>query len=92
MAVAPPRLLTPRMAPCCRSIMRLSHSGATETNYQIMPGDRIFIAGDRVTALNNNLGKATAPVERVMGLISLGAATIESVERLLFKQENNKQE
>ena len=70
----------------------ITQRGATETNYQIMPGDRIFIAGDRVTALNNNLGKATAPVERVMGLISLGAATIESVERLLFKQENNKQE
>jgi protein involved in polysaccharide export with SLBB domain len=61
----------------------ITRRGATETNYQIMPGDRFFIAGDGVVAFNNNLGKTTAPVERVMGMISLGASTIRSVKQLL---------
>jgi autotransporter-associated beta strand protein len=66
----------------------ITQRGATATNYQIMAGDRIFIAEDRLIGLNNNLSKMTAPVERIMGLISLGAATIEGVERLLPQQGN----
>jgi autotransporter-associated beta strand protein len=61
----------------------ITQQGATETNYQIMPGDRIFIAGDRTIALNNNLGKITAPVERMLGVISLGTSTIRSIKHLI---------
>lgn len=61
----------------------ITQRGATATNYQIMPGDRLFIAQDRTVAVNNWLSKKTAPVERVLGLISLGAATVESIEKLL---------
>jgi polysaccharide export outer membrane protein len=65
----------------------ITRRGATETNYQIMPGDRVFIAGDTMVAVNNKLNKYTAPVERIMGLISLGASTIESVKRLMPQDE-----
>jgi polysaccharide export outer membrane protein len=51
--------------------------GATATNYQIMPGDRIFIAEDSLVALNNEIGKMTAPAERILGIISLGTSTVE---------------
>jgi autotransporter-associated beta strand protein len=69
----------------------MTQRGATETNYQIMPGDRLFIAGDRAIAFNVDLGKATAPLERILGVTSLGAATIESVERLLLKQDGKQE-
>ncbi|MGA2796640.1 MAG: polysaccharide biosynthesis/export family protein [Thermoguttaceae bacterium] len=65
----------------------ITQRGATKTNYQIMPGDRIFIAGDSAIALSNKVNKITQPVERIMGLISLGAATIDSVEKIWPQQE-----
>jgi polysaccharide export outer membrane protein len=60
----------------------ITQRGATATNYQIMPGDRLFIAEDRTTAVNNWVAKKTTSIERVLGLISLGAATVESIEKL----------
>jgi polysaccharide biosynthesis/export protein len=56
----------------------ITQRGAMATNYQIMPGDRIFIEGDPLIAANNNLGKKTAPLERAMGILSLEAATFRN--------------
>ena len=64
----------------------ITQRGATATNYQILPGDRLFIAEDKTVAVNNWLAKKTAPIERVLGLISLGASTIRNVEELLPEQ------
>jgi len=61
----------------------ITKRGATATNYQILPGDRIFIAEDKTIAVNNWVTKKTASIERVLGLISLGASTIRSVQELL---------
>ncbi len=46
------------------------------SNYQILPGDRVYIAENRLIALDTNLGKILAPVERVMGFSLLGAGTV----------------
>ncbi|MGQ9575629.1 MAG: polysaccharide biosynthesis/export family protein [Thermoguttaceae bacterium] len=51
----------------------ITAQGAAGTNYQILPGDRIFIAEDRLVALDTALAKITAPIERVMGFSLLGA-------------------
>ena len=67
----------------------ITKRGATATNYQILPGDRLFIAEDKTVAVNNWLAKKTAPIERVLGVISLGASTIENVERLLPKSSDD---
>jgi polysaccharide biosynthesis/export protein len=56
----------------------ITQHGATATNYQIMPGDRIFIEGDSTIALNNNLGKKTAPIERTLGILSLESSTFDA--------------
>jgi polysaccharide export outer membrane protein len=47
------------------------------TNYQILPGDRVFIAEDKWIALDTGLAKIIAPMERVMGfsLLSVGTVT-----------------
>jgi hypothetical protein len=56
--------------------------GSTETNYQIMPGDRVFIAEDDVVAFSNFLDKMIRPIERVLGVTSLGASTVRNVQTL----------
>jgi polysaccharide export outer membrane protein len=47
------------------------------TNYQIMPGDRVFVAEDGLVAFDTHLGKLFAPFERMMGftLLTVGTAT-----------------
>lgn len=49
--------------------------GATNTNYQLFPGDRLYVAEDDVIALDTAIAKITAPWERVMGFALLGAGT-----------------
>ena len=46
--------------------------GSTCTNYQILPGDRVFIAEDKLIAFDTGIGKITAPLERLIGFTFLG--------------------
>ena len=50
--------------------------GVTNTNYQILPGDRVFIAEDKLVALDTSLAKLFAPAERIFGFSLLGANTV----------------
>ncbi len=54
--------------------------GAAATNYQIMPGDRVFIAEDNLVAFDNYLAKLIAPMERVFGVTLLGTQTAKGVK------------
>ncbi len=54
----------------------IAKQGSTVTNYQIMPGDRLFIAENELVALDTALGKLTAPVERVAGFSILMVRTL----------------
>jgi polysaccharide export outer membrane protein len=55
--------------------------GATATNYQVLPGDRIFIAQDNWIALDSWVNRVTAPFERLFGFSLLGAQTIQTMNR-----------
>jgi polysaccharide export outer membrane protein len=50
--------------------------GIAATNYQLLPGDRVFIAEDHHVALDTQLAKAMAPWERVFGFSLLGVQTV----------------
>lgn len=50
--------------------------GAVATNYQLMPGDRLFVAEDKWIALDTSLAKVFAPMERVMGFAFQGVQTV----------------
>jgi protein involved in polysaccharide export with SLBB domain len=54
------------------------------TNFQVLPGDRVYVAEDRLVALDNALAKITAPIERLFGFTLLGTST---VQRLKFFDE-----
>jgi polysaccharide biosynthesis/export protein len=71
----------------CEQILPVDYEAVTQgasvaTNYQIMPGDRLFIAEDRNTALANFLGKVISPFERVAGFVGLTANTMNSVNNV----------
>jgi polysaccharide biosynthesis/export protein len=57
----------------------ITQDGLTATNYQILPGDRIYIKADDLVALDNWLVRVTTPIERVLGGVLLGAGTYNRV-------------
>jgi polysaccharide export outer membrane protein len=62
----------------------ITQGGSTATNYQIFPGDRIYLKADKLIALDYALAKILAPVERLLGVTLLGAATVNE-----FRFRNN---
>ncbi len=54
----------------------ITAQGAVATNYQLMPGDRVFIAENQMIALDTGLAQLLAPIERVMGFSTLGVTTV----------------
>jgi len=60
----------------------ITRGGLAATNYQLMPGDRLFIAEDSTVALNTWIAKVLSPVERIAGATSLGASTVRNLQTL----------
>ncbi len=54
----------------------ITAQGAVATNYQLMPGDRVFIAENQMIAFDTGLAQLLAPFERVMGFSTLGVNTV----------------
>jgi polysaccharide export outer membrane protein len=55
--------------------------GQTATNYQLMPGDRLFIKSDSLIATDNLLSKVLTPIERLFGVTLLGSETVRGFGR-----------
>jgi polysaccharide export outer membrane protein len=51
------------------------------TNYQILPGDRVFIQEDHWYRADTIASKITAPFERLLGFSLLGANTVQLMQR-----------
>ena len=49
--------------------------GKPDTNYQLLPHDRVFVVESRFTSLDGTLARVLAPFERIMGFSLLGAST-----------------
>lgn len=56
----------------------ITQAGRTETNYQLLPGDRIYISSNCLIAFYNYLDMVIAPIERVLGVTLLGSSTVQS--------------
>jgi polysaccharide biosynthesis/export protein len=59
----------------------IARGGGTGTNYQILPGDRLFVEEDHFIALDSAISKMTAPFERILGTALLGANTVQTYQR-----------
>ncbi|WP_166832013.1 polysaccharide biosynthesis/export family protein [Thalassoroseus pseudoceratinae] len=58
----------------------ITREGITTTNYQLFPGDRVYIQADSLIATDNALSKLFAPIERVLGITLLTNSTIRNLE------------
>jgi protein involved in polysaccharide export with SLBB domain len=59
----------------------ISRGASTATNYQLMPGDRLYIAEDAYVKFDSLIAKYTRPMERLFGIVSLGTGTLHRIRR-----------
>lgn len=65
----------------------VTQRGDVDTNYQILPGDRLFVSEDKLVALDTALAKVFSPIERVFGVTLLGTQTVQRI--VFFDQGPN---
>jgi hypothetical protein len=93
--VASKRMWIARPAPDCTLPLilpvdwkHLTARGDSATNYQLLPGDRLFIAEDKFVAFDNGLAKMLAPIERAMGFTLLGVRTAGRLSGKVLQNQN----
>jgi polysaccharide biosynthesis/export protein len=67
--------------------LAVTQRGDTATNYQILPGDRLFVSEDKLVAFDTRLGKIISPFERIAGFVALGTSTTQN---LVFFNQNGR--
>ncbi len=58
----------------------ITQHGITYTNYQVMPGDRIYVKAQRLVTIDRNLARLISPVERIFGITLLGSSTVNAIK------------
>jgi polysaccharide export outer membrane protein len=58
----------------------ISQCGVTATNYQILPGDRVYVQAAPLVTLDTYLARIITPIERVFGVTLLGTATVRNLD------------
>jgi polysaccharide export outer membrane protein len=66
----------------------ITQCGDGRTNYQILPGDRIYVKAQHIIATDNAIAKILAPVERIFGITLLGASTVNVIGNRNFQNQN----
>ncbi len=56
----------------------IAMGGNTATNYQLLPGDRLYVKADQFVTANNILGNITQPFERIFGFALFGSSVIQN--------------
>lgn len=59
--------------------LAITQHGVTATNYQVLPGDRIYVSSEKIFRIDGWLQKVLTPVERVLGVTLLGSSTYNSI-------------
>jgi polysaccharide export outer membrane protein len=55
----------------------ITQAGDTETNYQLFPGDRIYVRANCLLSFNNRLSQFLYPINNMMGATLLGVGTYD---------------
>ena len=69
----------------------MTQHGVTATNFQLMPGDRVYVKSERIFRIDSFLQKALTPVERILGVTLLGSSTYNSISGRNIGGGNNGQ-
>jgi polysaccharide export outer membrane protein len=57
----------------------ITQSGNPDTNYQVFPGDRIYVKADPWITFDAGVAKVLAPFERMLGITLLGSEVVNSI-------------
>ncbi|MBX9580357.1 MAG: polysaccharide biosynthesis/export family protein [Gemmataceae bacterium] len=57
----------------------VTECGDTATNYQLMPGDRLFVGANPAQGIDARLARLFAPAERVFGITLLGTSLYRNI-------------
>jgi polysaccharide export outer membrane protein len=56
----------------------ITRGGLADTNYQVLPGDRIYVKADPLLTADGMLVKVITPIERIFGVMLLGNETVRA--------------
>jgi polysaccharide export outer membrane protein len=59
--------------------LAISQCAVTATNYQILPGDRVYVMADRWITFDSRVAKVLSPFTRMLGFTLLGAETVQTI-------------
>jgi polysaccharide export outer membrane protein len=73
--------------PCCggrQQILQVDWLAITRnadptTNFQLLPGDRVYVKADTMRTINTWVDKIVSPAERLLGVTLLGSETVNSI-------------
>ncbi|HEY1187392.1 MAG TPA: polysaccharide biosynthesis/export family protein [Gemmata sp.] len=57
----------------------ITQHGISYTNYQVMPGDRIYVKAQRLVTIDRTLARVISPIERIFGITLLGSSTVNQI-------------
>lgn len=60
----------------------ISRKGQVKTNYQIMPGDRVYILSQPLTKFDTYFARVLSPIQRTLGIGLYGASTYQTFRQL----------
>jgi polysaccharide export outer membrane protein len=60
--------------------VNLTQRGRTATNYQVLPGDRVYVMSQPLVQVDTFLSRLYAPIERTFGIILLGTNTVNEIK------------
>ena len=58
----------------------ITQDAVTTTNYQLLPGDRIYVKADPLITTDSFIAKITTPMQRLFGVTLLGNGTVTSIK------------
>jgi polysaccharide export outer membrane protein len=67
----------------------ITRGASTATNYQLFPGDRIYVCADPLVTADLILAKIFSPLERVFGITLLGSSTVQNVNSTVQALQGN---
>jgi polysaccharide export outer membrane protein len=81
------RIWLTRPAPACEHEQMLpidwygiTRRGKTATNYQVLPGDRIYVQAEPLITIDTYMARVISPIERLLGVTLLGNAVVEALK------------
>jgi len=67
----------------------ITQHAVAQTNYQVLPGDRIYVKAEKIFRFDRFLQKALTPIERILGITLLGSSTYNNISGRGLNNNNN---